>query len=50
MGAEKAVKVAVMTEDNVAIVWTAMQPGTPLTIDPTDIDKLYDQYQNVYCQ
>ena len=48
--AEKAVKAAVMTEDNAAIVWTALQIGTPLTIDPTDIDKLYDRYQNVYGQ
>ncbi|MCB9451052.1 MAG: L-ribulose-5-phosphate 4-epimerase [Anaerolineaceae bacterium] len=48
--AEKAVKAAIMTEDNAAIVWTAMQLGTPLTISPTDIDKLYDRYQNVYGQ
>ncbi len=48
--AEKAVKAAVMTEDNAAIVWTAMQIGTPLTIAQSDIDKLYDRYQNVYGQ
>ena len=48
--AEKAVKAAVMTEDNAAIVWTALQIGTPLPIDPADIDKLYDRYQNVYGQ
>lgn len=48
--AEKAVKAAVMTEDNAAIVWTALQMGTPLTIDQSDIDKLYDRYQNVYGQ
>ncbi len=48
--AEQAVKAAVMTEDNAAIVWTALQIGTPLTIDPSDIDKLYDRYQNVYGQ
>ena len=48
--AEKAVKAAIMTEDNAAIVWTALQLGTPLTIDPADIDKLYDRYQNVYGQ
>lgn len=47
---EKAVKAAVMTEDNAAIVWTALQIGTPLTIAQTDIDKLYDRYQNVYGQ
>jgi L-ribulose-5-phosphate 4-epimerase len=48
--AEAAVKAAVMTEDNAAIVWTALQLGTPLTIAQSDIDKLYDRYQNVYGQ
>ena len=48
--AEKAVKAGVMTEDNAAIVWTAMQLGTPLTLEASDIDKLYDRYQNVYGQ
>jgi L-ribulose-5-phosphate 4-epimerase len=48
--AEKAVKAAVMTEDNAAIVWTALQIGTPLTIAQSDIDRLYDRYQNVYGQ
>lgn len=48
--AEKAVKAAVMTEDNAAIAWTSLQMGTPLTIAPSDIDKLYDRYQNVYGQ
>lgn len=48
--AEEAVKAAVMTEDNAAIVWTALQIGTPLTIDQRDIDKLYNRYQNVYGQ
>lgn len=48
--AETAVKAAVMTEDNAAIVWTALQIGTPLTIAQADIDKLYDRYQNVYGQ
>lgn len=48
--AEKAVKAAVMTEDNAAIVWTALQIGTPLKIEQADIDKLYDRYQNVYGQ
>lgn len=48
--AEAAVKAAVMTEDNAAIVWTALQIGTPLTIAQADIDKLYDRYQNVYGQ
>jgi L-ribulose-5-phosphate 4-epimerase len=48
--AEKAVKAAVMTEDNAAIVWTAIQIGTPLRIEQSDIDKLYERYQNVYGQ
>lgn len=48
--AESAVKAAIMTEDNAAIVWTALQLGTPLTIDKADIDSLYDRYQNVYGQ
>lgn len=48
--AEKAVKAAIMTEDNAAIVWTALQIGTPLVIEQADIDKLYNRYQNVYGQ
>jgi L-ribulose-5-phosphate 4-epimerase len=48
--AESAVKAAIMTEDNAAIVWTALQLGTPLPISQSDIDKLYDRYQNVYGQ
>ena len=48
--AEKAVKAAVMTEDNAAIAWASLMMGDPLTIDSSDIDKLYDRYQNVYGQ
>lgn len=48
--AEKAVKAAVMTEDNAAIAWASLLMGDPLTIAPSDIDKLYDRYQNVYGQ
>ncbi len=48
--AEKAVKAAVMTEDNAAIVWTALQIGTPLTLAQSDIDRLFERYQNVYGQ
>lgn len=48
--AEKAVKAAVMTEDNAAIAWASLLLGPPLTIDPSDIDKLYDRYQHVYGQ
>ncbi len=47
---DKAVQAAVMTEDNAAIVWTAMQMGTPLTISDEDIAKLHHRYQNVYGQ
>jgi L-ribulose-5-phosphate 4-epimerase len=39
-----------MTEDNAAIVWTALQIGTPLTIAKEDIAKLYQRYNNVYGQ
>jgi L-ribulose-5-phosphate 4-epimerase len=48
--ATKAVKAAVMTEDNAAIVWSALQIGTPIEISQADIDHLYDRYQNVYGQ
>ncbi|MDE2853517.1 MAG: L-ribulose-5-phosphate 4-epimerase [Chloroflexota bacterium] len=48
--AEAAVKAAVMTEDNAAIVWTARQLGEAIPISPDDIDRLYDRYQNVYGQ
>ena len=48
--AESAVKAAIMTEDNAAIVWTALQIGTPLTISPEDIAKLHHRYTNVYGQ
>ena len=48
--AEKAVKAAVMTEDNAAIVWLARQLGTPLMISQDDVNRLHDRYQNVYGQ
>ena len=48
--AEKAVKAAVMTEDNAAIAWTAMQIGTVIELAPETIQLLYDRYQNVYGQ
>jgi L-ribulose-5-phosphate 4-epimerase len=47
---ENAVKAAVMTEDNAAIVWTAMQIGDIIPISQSDIDKLHERYQNVYGQ
>ena len=49
-GAEAAVKAAVMTEDNAAIVWTARQLGEVMPISKADIDSLHDRYQNVYGQ
>ena len=48
--AEAAVKAAVMTEDNAAIVWTARQLGDVIPIAQADIDSLYERYQNVYGQ
>ncbi|MCB8983347.1 MAG: L-ribulose-5-phosphate 4-epimerase [Ardenticatenaceae bacterium] len=48
--AEKAVKAAIMTEDNAAIAWASLALGNPLTIASSDIDKLYNRYQNVYGQ
>ena len=48
--AEKAVKAAVMTEDNAAIMFLAYQLGEPVPIAAQDIDNLYDRYQNVYGQ
>lgn len=48
--AEAAVKAAVMTEDNAAIVWHARQLGKVIPISKADIDSLYDRYQNVYGQ
>jgi len=48
--AEHAVKAAVMTEDNAAIVWLAQQLGTPIPIAQTDIDKLHYRYTHVYGQ
>ena len=47
---EKAVQAAVMTEDNAAIVWTALQIGQPIPIADADIAKLNYRYQNVYGQ
>ncbi|NDJ52223.1 MAG: L-ribulose-5-phosphate 4-epimerase [Chloroflexi bacterium] len=48
--AEKAVKAAVMTEDNAAIVWTALQIGDLIAIPQADIDHLHDRYQTLYGQ
>jgi L-ribulose-5-phosphate 4-epimerase len=48
--AESAVKAAIMTEDNAAIVWTALQIGQPLPMAQQDIDKLHHRYTHVYGQ
>jgi L-ribulose-5-phosphate 4-epimerase len=48
--AEQAVKAAIMTEDNAAIMYLAYQLGEPVPISQADIDKLYDRYQNIYGQ
>ncbi len=48
--AEKAIKAAIMTEDNAAIMHFAYQLGEPAPISQEDIDSLYDRYQNVYGQ
>ncbi|MEI5676396.1 MULTISPECIES: L-ribulose-5-phosphate 4-epimerase [Nocardioides] len=48
--AKAAVKAAVMCEDVARTVHKARQLGTPLAIDQTHVDSLYDRYQNVYGQ
>ncbi len=48
--AAAAVKAAVMCEDVARSVHLARQLGAPVPIEPADIDKLYDRYQNVYGQ
>ena len=48
--ARDAVKAAVMTEDNAAIVWTARQLGQVIPISQDEIDSLHDRYQAVYGQ
>ncbi len=48
--AEAAVKAAVMTEDNAAAVWMAMQLGNPDEIPAEDVAKLHHRYTNIYGQ
>jgi L-ribulose-5-phosphate 4-epimerase len=48
--ARAAVKAAVMCEDVARTVHVARQLGAPLPIDQTDIDSLFNRYQNVYGQ
>ncbi|MFM6850799.1 MAG: L-ribulose-5-phosphate 4-epimerase [Terrabacter sp.] len=48
--ARSAVKAAVMCEDVARTVHIARQLGTPIPIDQSDVDSLFDRYQNVYGQ
>ena len=45
-----AVKAAVMCEDVARTVHLARALGEPLTIEPADIDRLYERYHTVYGQ
>jgi L-ribulose-5-phosphate 4-epimerase len=48
--AKDAVKAAVMCEEVARTVHISRQLGEPLAIAQSDIDSLYDRYQNVYGQ
>lgn len=48
--AQAAVKSAVMTEDNAATVWLAMQLGHPVPIPDQDIAKFHQRYTQAYGQ
>ncbi len=48
--ARDAVKAAVMCEDVARTIHIARTLGNPLPISQSDIDSLYDRYQNVYGQ
>ena len=48
--AEAAVKAAVLTEDNAAAVWLALQLGTPEPIPDDAVASLHARYKNVYGQ
>ena len=48
--ARAAVKAAVMCEDVARTVHLTRQLGEPLVIAPSDVDRLYHRYQNVYGQ
>jgi L-ribulose-5-phosphate 4-epimerase len=48
--ASAAVKAAVMCEDVARSVHLSRQLGEPVPIEPAQIDRLYDRYQNVYGQ
>lgn len=48
--ARAAVKAAVMCEDAARTMHLARQLGPVRRLDPEDVDRLYDRYQNVYGQ
>ena len=48
--ARDAVKAAVMLEDVARSTHIAQQLGATVAIDPADVQRLYDRYQNVYGQ
>ena len=48
--AQAAVKAAVMCEEVARTVHIARQLGQPIRLEQTDVDSLYDRYQNVYGQ
>ena len=48
--ARDAVKAAVMCEDVARTVHISRQLGTPIPIEQSAIDSLFDRYQNVYGQ
>ena len=48
--AKAAVKAAVMTEDVARTVHFSRQLGEPIPIAQSDVDSLYNRYQNVYGQ
>lgn len=48
--AKAAVKTAVLCEEVARTVHISRQLGTPLPIPASDIDKLFDRYQNAYGQ
>jgi len=48
--ARAAVKAAVMVEEVARTMYLARQLGAAIPIDQSDIDHLYDRYQNVYGQ
>jgi len=48
--AKAAVKAAVMAEEVARTIHIARQLGDPLPIEQSDIDSLYERYQNVYGQ